>query len=415
MAFGGVLAVLVTLVPILARYGWDAALRSSGAAKITSVVDPSSPGFEALVSPTPTMLVLHVGPTGALASAVILARTGDAGGAAVLVPLGTEIGSDAARPVTLARLHARGGMAAVADTLGHSLRLGFTSTVTVDAAGWAQVVGPVAPIEINNPDDIVDETGEVRFQSGTVRLAAVDVEPYLRLRNDGEDDRARLFRQEQFWQAWFAQLKTAAFSGAAGESGGLGSFVTDLGAGSTEVATLPVDEVAPLEGSAADADDVGTTGSDGLSATTYTLRADEVRTMVSRIVPFPTSGRPGDRVRIRLLDGTGQRSPALEAADILVAAGAEIAVFGNATSFDVSSTSIEYYDVAQEPNARALANALGVGSPVRRDARDAVTDLTVTIGRDFRTTGTGRTSLGAIPATSALRGSDATTATSVRG
>ena len=65
--------------------------------------------------------------------------------------------------------------------------------------------------------------------------------------------------------------------------------------------------------------------------------------LVARLVPFPTAGEPGGRVRVRLLDGAGDPEHVQRAAPLVVPADAEIVVVGNADAFDYEETEIRYH------------------------------------------------------------------------
>ena len=63
-AFGLALLLLVGSVPVLARFGWRRAIEAGGTVTATADADPSAPGYRVVVSPTPTLLVVHRGPDG---------------------------------------------------------------------------------------------------------------------------------------------------------------------------------------------------------------------------------------------------------------------------------------------------------------------------------------------------------------
>jgi hypothetical protein len=72
----------------------------------------------------------------------------------------------------------------------------------------------------------------------------------------------------------------------------------------------------------------------------------------------------------------------LRAAQPLVAAGGEILVLGNASSFHVAATRVEYNAPSQKAVAQDMAKRLGVGEATAGSESDAV-DVTVVIGADF--------------------------------
>jgi len=363
---------LFGLIPVLAVLGLQAALDTQSNTATTEA-DPNAPGYQALVTPTPTTLALEIAPDGSLAGATLVASSGDAAGGSVLfVPGRLLIDAAATGSQTLADVHATGGSAATADALRSMFHVGFDQVVTLDAARWAQLLGPVAPLGFENSDELdrTTATGEADvFRAGPLSLAAGDVAQYLAARNDGEEEAAYLYRHEIFWRAWLTAVAQRGSADAVpGEVGsGLGGAVRTLARGSVRYVSLPVTAVESLSGGQPD----------------YRVGADELAPLLAELVPFPSAGVPGDRVKVRLLDGTGDRAQALTAASALVPAGAEIAIFGNAERFDHDTTVVRYYNPAHRAGAEALATALGVGPPELQEDQTDTVDVTVIVGRDF--------------------------------
>jgi hypothetical protein len=157
-------------------------------------------------------------------------------------------------------------------------------------------------------------------------------------------------------------------------------MVADLARAPSDVLTLPVTpQAAEGAGGSGTPDEPGI-GDDVAFATDPA----QVQALIADLVPFPTSAHPGDRARVRLLDGVGDAARTLDAAALLVPAGAEITVYGNADRFDYAESVVEYFDVAQLANAQAMVTALGVGSVAFRERADASVDVTVIVGRDYR-------------------------------
>ena len=110
---------------------------------------------------------------------------------------------------------------------------------------------------------------------------------------------------------------------------------------------------------------------------------------VSLTVPYPLAPTPGGRVRVRLLNGTGDPGVSVAAARTLVANGAQISIVGNATSFDVPETSLVYFGEDRAPLADWLRTNLGGGRveevPNGQDGQvssDDEIDVTVILGQD---------------------------------
>ncbi len=242
-AFWLVLLALVASVPALAWIGWRNALEADGQISAVAEADPTAPGYRAVVTPTPTLLVVHRGPDGQLGSIAMMASSGESGGGAVLlVPTGLLADQAATRPRTLRAVYADEGVAGVEKALNRLFRVGFGATVTADARDWVAAAAPDAPFQLDNPDELLGAQGEVVFRAGALRLSAEQVEPYLRLTNPGEDERGQLYRAQLLWQAW---TRTGAIGetvdGEAGDpTASLGAMVADLRRDRVEVLTLPV-------------------------------------------------------------------------------------------------------------------------------------------------------------------------------
>ncbi len=104
--------------------------------------------------------------------------------------------------------------------------------------------------------------------------------------------------------------------------------------------------------------------------------------LVPELVPFPIAAQPGDRVRVRLLDGAGDAKHVQLAAPLVVPADAEIVVVGNADAFDYRETEIRYHNPLAKVQARALQEALGTGRLVDDPRQTDTFDVTIVLGTD---------------------------------
>jgi hypothetical protein len=233
--------------------------------------------------------------------------------------------------------------------------------VVVDDARWAELVAPVAPLTIENPDTVGD------FPAGTLSLTADQVGAYLAARGEAESDMARLYRQQLFFEAWASAVAASSDPAAVpGEvDSGIGRFVRGLASGPRRVATLPVVETS-------DGDTVRTEAD-----------ADAVSALISELVPFPTASRPGGRVRVRLLDGSGNPDHVLTTAPLIVPVDSEIVVVGNADAFGYETTEIRYHHPTFKPAAEALRDALGAGTVIDDPRQTDAFDVTIVLGTDL--------------------------------
>ncbi len=388
LGFALSMVALVAALPVLARMGWKHALAAGDEASAASSADVAAPGYRAMVSPTPTMLLVHRSPAAELAGVSMLAQVGDDSSAVLLIPTSLVVDAESGRGRTLASVFVAGGVDEVAAAVARALHIGFAQVVALDAADWeAAAAGHTVVLE--NPDQLADSDGQVRFEPGRLTLQAQDLEPYSRLRNAAEEDRGRLFRNDLLWTAWF---KSLAKGSPASTRDPFSVMVHAMAKASVVVVELPV---VKADAMAASQVEVGVSTNslaqgveDSLNREVfYVLDVDPAMALLSTIVPFPSAARPGDRIRVRLLNGIGDQTGALAASAKLVPAGAEITVFGNADRFDYANTMVEFFDETQRNHAVTLAVALGVASPVFNPIADGTVDVSVIVGKDFSSPG----------------------------
>ena len=169
------LLALFVVIPVLAVVGMEAALDTESNTTATNA-DPTAPGYQALVTPTPTTLAIELAPDGTLSGATLVASSGDgAGGSVLFVPGRLLASADGPGSNTLADVQAMGGSDATAAALRDLFHVGFDQVVTIDTARWAQLVGPVAPLQFENSDELDRTTAtgatEVAFRAGPLIAA----------------------------------------------------------------------------------------------------------------------------------------------------------------------------------------------------------------------------------------------------
>lgn len=360
VAFASTLTVAVVAAGGLAFVGVQT-LRESSTGRRVSSAEPTEPGFEGLLDPTPTLLVVHQQGTILTSAAVVALANGDAGGSVILLPPSVKVGAGP-EAVPLSVLAAFGGT--IDDLRGAAEALtgvGIQEVVVVDDARWTELVTPVSPLLLQNPDDVED------FDEGPLELPADQVGAWLRASREDESQLARVYRQQLFWEAWVAAV--AASNDPAALPGeidtGMGRFVRGLAAGPVTVTTLPViDEI----------DEVG--------GTVYRVDRDALRSIITDLVPFPTGTELAPRTRVRLLDGAGQQDHVQRAAPAVVSADATIVVVGNADAFDYVTTEIRYHQPSQRAAAERLRQALGAGTVVEDVRPIDAFDVTIVLGTD---------------------------------
>jgi LytR cell envelope-related transcriptional attenuator len=107
--------------------------------------------------------------------------------------------------------------------------------------------------------------------------------------------------------------------------------------------------------------------------------------LLAQAVPFPTAPEAGTRIKMRLLNGTDDRALTNEAATFFVAAGAEIDIVGNATSFDVPETTVGYSSGGdRQVLAGWIAGVLKTQNIEELPPAEDEIDVTVILGNDAR-------------------------------
>ncbi|MCU0269894.1 MAG: LCP family protein [Acidimicrobiales bacterium] len=369
-----VVMVLLTIgIPVLVYAGRRIILESNDGRLLTEITDPSQPGWEAITEPTPTLLLVQTDEAGTPSSLTVLTLSGEGSGGAVFVPMTTVLEVPGVGAVPLDAAYEYGGIEALQKAVEGVLGTGMQTTVVVGPAEWADLVEPVGPLTVDNPDDVAvpgaDGVERVVFPKGEITLAPDEVGTYLATRNSGENDLNRLVRHQAFWESWLAAIAASDDPAAVpGETdSGLGRFVTTLAGDRTSYYPLPV-QTAPIPGS---------------TESLYLPVTDQVESLVARLVPFPIGAPPGARLRVRVLDGTGQLDHGLDATPLLVEGGGQIDQIGNATTFDFTTTQIVYNDESRRAEVDRLAEALGVGEVLRTEETGDVVDVTVILGADF--------------------------------
>jgi hypothetical protein len=367
IAFMSALVVLVCAVPVLGYIGYHAVFTTTAGRKVDPENDPTKANYEANVTPTPVAVIAHTGADDKLLDIdVLVLAEGDHGGTMISLPAATAV-SPFDPNTSFAQVYADRGIAGVSQSLGDLLGLSLDEADVVSHDRLVQLLEPVAPLNIDNPDDVVtvDSRGRktVLFKAGPLSLSAEAAATYAGTRNPGETDLNRIDRLQALAKAWMTAVSASTNPNAIpGETTrGLGRYLRGLANGAFTATTAPV-----------------TKSGDGY-ATDTTALAD----LVAKTVPLPTSARPGSRVRVRLLDGVRSDQLWSLAASKIVPLGSEITIVGNADNFDYATTQVVYYDDSMAQAAAKLQSGLEVGTTVKNDTPFDAADLTIIIGRDF--------------------------------
>ena len=365
----------VVAVPVLG-YAGATILRDEDTGQVVNrESDAAAPGFEALVTPTPTQMVAMLDGAGAVAGVQVLALTDPMGGGTVVsAPVATHV------PVafvdtdtkSLEELYGLSGLNGLEQAVETMFTAGMAEALEIPPDQWAALIAPLGSLTVENPTAFTgvrpDGTPGATFEEGTITLTPDQVADFILLKADGEVDTARNDRQIALWQAWIEAVAEQGDDSVPGEvDQGLGRFVRGLAGGVSSVVPLPVDQI-PIPGVSL------------VDSNIFLPAEDQVDALSLRAIPFPVGV---GRLRTRLIDGVGDVDGLkAEAAAVLVENGAEITVIGNAQEFGVAETTVVYFRTADEPAAQVMADAVG-GRLERGDSTNESVDVVVVIGRDF--------------------------------
>lgn len=373
--YAPVLAALALAVPVLAWKGAQILRTEETGTVDPGPSDPSEPGYEALVTPTPAVMVLDKGPDQSLQGATLITLPSqDGGGNIIFLPVGTLLPVPLREPpeAALNAIYAEGGVSALEQRLETMFGAAITEVVEVPRDQWANLVQPVAPLTVQNPTaaETTNDAGQpVAFPEGEVHLTAEQVGLFLQADTTEEADTVRLSRHDAFWTAWLAALDEAGEDAVPGEGEtGVGGAVRRLIGGPRNQQTLPVTPVA-------------VPGLPAIDSDIFRPNTLEIVASVPTWIPFPTGV---GRLRTRLVMGVeGQREELAGIAHTLVQAGAEVGVIANAEEFGVRETEVVYFRRNQQQQAQRLLDALGVGTLRLDTAQGDNFDVVIVLGQDY--------------------------------
>ena len=368
-------------VAVLAGLGWagyqaSRKITGGGNAKVT---DPSEPGYVAEVRPTPVDLVAVTDASGALASTLVVTEgAGGKGGSVSVLPASTYLPPfGETGPVFMTQAMADGGLDGLRQQLGSALTFGFTSAEQVPAATIESLAAKAGPITVDIVDNLIDKapngTETVKYRAGQVTLQPDEIVPFLKFTGSDESVPNQTLRHQAVWEGLLKALKGKELSGV-----DTSPAPTDGSAGSGFLGLLP-----GLLGGDINFDQVPlhVIPVPGTMFVAYAPDQAGMPAFVARFVPFPTAATPGQRARVQLLNGTTNKDAVVLTSPKVVAAGGEISLIGNADSFDVATTQVEYVVPEAKAAAEAIATALGVTATKGTKASGSV-DVDVVVGRD---------------------------------
>lgn len=407
IAQGVVTAVFVIALIGLAYAGWNAALRITGGDG-NEVTDPAAPGYIAAAKPTSVTLIAFTGdavPTPTTTAAadgsagdadqaassatpstdatvpslatmlLVIERSGDAGRTLVPIPAVTTLWDfEDSGPDSAANIFASGGIDVLRLRLGADLSFGSTAAVSAPVSMIGDLAASVGPVTISLPDDVLrgssEEDASVKYAAGQLTLEPGQVAEFMSFFGLGESESNRALRQQLVWEALIsasAQSGTELSLPADGDDAMAaaevlaGAATTDTRFDLVPLLAVPLNVTPPV--------------------TLYRIDQMAMPTWVASEVPFPISAFPGQRARVELLNGTTEPAALQAVAPKVVGANGEISFTGNAESFEVATSRVEYSSDEAQAAAEQIATALGLTATRDPDAASNV-DVVVVVGAD---------------------------------
>ncbi len=359
------LVAAVTWSAILIFESGDQLLDSRSGETLDAVTDPTAPGFEAFVEQTWSMAVATEDFEGNLVNLIVgaVADREEGGGSVLVVP--PSLNSDPncqEPPCDLKSAYKDGGLNTLTSALVDLFGVSFSEEVLLTSSRWDGLISPVTTVDVNLEEDLIEVTDEglevIHFTEGETGISGDEVVKFFSLSGDGN----QVDNGKSFWDSWLQEL---------GEDGEPLNKLPDLGlsvvdflaavaSGDMGIVAFPLDD----------------------SHSLLVPDFEKFEALVVDLFPFPIAAVPGERITVRLINGTGDFSLDPIARKQVVSAGAEIVVVGNHESFDIQESRVIYRDPVVMEEAETLGSQLGL--PVEFDEFiSPVAEVTIMIGADF--------------------------------
>jgi hypothetical protein len=317
--------------------------------------------------PPRTLLFGHLAPGRRLDLLVAFAWDRGANtGTAILIPSTTMVEVPSLGPQAIADVPAVASTRLLETVVENALGVDFDGTVLVNDAQLARVLAPAGRMTVDFPDAtrIDDDAGVLTFQSGRHRLEPSEAMRLLAGRT--RDELGHLVTVAAVLDGWrdaLTRRKVAEATVAVDRR----LLPLAISAGATvQDSTLPVERLASGD------------------EERFRVRTPDAFTLLQRAMPWAVIAQ-GKRPRVEVLNGAGAVGLTQAVAAKIVPAGGEVTLTGNVPGFGVERTRVVYYRDGARRAARRLAAALGVGRVVRAADAINVVDVTVIVGKDFRT------------------------------
>jgi LytR cell envelope-related transcriptional attenuator/LytR_cpsA_psr family len=315
----------------------------------TGTAPPRTAGA-AVVKPGAVAISLHLG----IQSVVGVVSLPDGTPPVVVaIPAGAEVDITGGDPITVGEAASTPGLMVAAVQAAIDRRV--EHYVAFDSNALTNLVDRLGGVEVQTEAPFT--FGAQLLGPGPVRLTGGAVVAYLQ-QSTQEDLNARW--EEVLAGVFAAKRSASAWSGLVGQSDAIDQVRTLLdrasGAVVLELPTAP-------------------TQAGGLS-----IDSDASAELVSRNLGPPS----GPLIRVVVLNGNGRATVGRELAELLAPAGYRVVAAQDAVSFSVTQTEIVAADDSLAPAAERLQALLGVGMVYVDSQPTGVADITIKVGKDFK-------------------------------
>ena len=329
------------------------------------ILDPSAPGYEIYVSPTPSLLAIIEDETENLISVALISLfPNDIGGSLIVLPPELVIGEG----LTLEEIYDSQGANGLERAIGEYVNVGFDTTSVLGNDFWNEHFSVIGDLSVTLDDDLTTSEGgqlNVAFESGKITIPPEEIEEFLSWENKGESPYNRWLRQQNFWMAWVETAKS--FSGDIATSNNAYPELIRM------ISALTQGELVLFQPSLVEQQ---------IPKLSFATDASVLQNVMLEMIPFPIAAYEGARAKVKILDGVGGLDLPNIYVPPLVTSGAQILLLGNAESFGINTSQIIYHDEKFNDLVDDFSNALAGAELTYDPISETAIDVTVIIGKN---------------------------------
>lgn len=365
--------VAAVLVPLLVRTAYRTVTTSTQGQTAPTVPRPAQ------LPPTPAHLLVVADAEGTATAAALLAPAPDgAGGAVVVVPLGTLATGPDGQPARLDAGTAATDEDRMAANVEGLLGITLTSHTRVTAADLVALLALLPPAELDLADDVrslrPDGAEVVVVPAGRQALTPALAAAVLTARGD-ESELVRVDRAVALWRALLG-------SGRASTPGGTASTLAGTGAGSAPGTGLaPVLAALATGRSVARALVVTPVGAPTDEVERFTPDVVALRLLMAEVVPAAVSPAESN-LRFRVRNPSGDEAVAYQVVARILAGGGSVVLVDNTVGTVPATSALVHADAALATPLAGVVAPLGPVTQALTEERIDGIDATLTVGAD---------------------------------